>query len=44
MYSGIRSGNYVPTPDIRFASDVGYRMAKIQIGLYEEKSFMNNDI
>ena len=34
----------VPTSNTRFASDVGYRMAKNLIGLYKEQFFMNNDI
>ena len=34
----------VPTSTTRFASDVGYRMAKKLIGLYKELIFMNNDI
>ena len=34
----------VPTLTTRFASDVGYRMAKKIMGLYKEIIFMNNDI
>ena len=34
----------LPTSTIRFASDLGYRMAKKWIGLYKEIIFMNNDI
>ena len=34
----------VPTSTTRFASDVGYRMAKHLIELYKEIIFMNNDI
>ena len=34
----------VPTSTTRFASGVGYRMAKKGIGLYKEIFFMNNDI
>ena len=33
-----------PTSTTRFASDVGYRMAKKLIGLYNEIIFMSNDI
>ena len=43
----IRSGGWlclVPTSTTRFASDVGYRMAKKLIGFYKEIIFMNNDI
>ena len=34
----------VQTSTTRFASDVGYRMAKNLIGLYKEIIFMNDDI
>ena len=34
----------VPSSTTRFASDVGYRIAKKVIGLYKQIIFMNNDI
>ena len=34
----------VPTSTTRFATDVGYRMAKKWVGLYKEIFFMKNDI
>ena len=34
----------VPTSTTRFASDLGYRMAKNSIGLYKENTFYEHDI